>query len=317
MSLLAELLGSRVVQLVVIGAALLGAISGVLGSFAVLRQQSLLGDTLSHAALPGVCLGFLIAGDRHLGLLLAGALVTGGLAAGTVLVITRCTRLKTDAALGIALSVYFAIGTVLLTVIQSRGDAGAAGLSTFLFGQAAAITRGDIQLMAVAGVLIAAVVLLLWKEFKLVTFDPESARAAGLPVMVLQSALTLIVAVAVVIGLQLVGVILMVAMLIAPAAAARQWVGSLAGMVVLAGFLGALAGGSGALISATGRGLATGPVVVLLISAIVLVSLTLAPGRGVIWRWRARRRLSRTLTRESRSSADLRRRHVPVRGLKR
>ncbi|MRH78691.1 iron chelate uptake ABC transporter family permease subunit [Spiribacter sp. C176] len=316
MSFLQDLLGSQIVQLVVLGAALLGAMSGILGSFAVLRQQSLLGDTLSHAALPGVCIGYLIAGERQLSLLLPGALVTGTLAALSVMLITKRTRLKTDAALGIALSVFFAIGTVLLTLIQAQGSVGSAGLSSFLFGQAAAITKGDISLMIGTGTLLLGVVLLFWKEFKLVSFDPASAQVLGLPVLALEGALTLIVAIAVVLGLQLVGVILMVALLIAPAAAARQWTRSLSSMVMLAGLLGAVAGAGGALVSATGRGLATGPVVVLIITGIVLISLLIAPQRGILWQARARRRLTKRLPAVT-VPHDAKRRKFPIRGVKR
>ena len=287
---------SGIVQTVALGAAILGVTGGVLGAFAVLRRQSLMGDTLSHAALPGVCLGFLWAGTRDLGAILAGAFLTGALAALTVLLITRRTRLKTDAALGIVLSVYFAVGVVLLTHAQAVGGAAQAGLATFLFGQAAAILREDLALMGGVAAGTLGLVALLWKEFKLVAFDPEFARAAGLPVLALETALTLMVALAIVVGLQMVGVVLMVAMLIAPAAAARQWTASLGGMVWLAAGFGALAGVVGAMISATARGLPTGPLVVLVASALVVVSLLLAPGRGVVWQgleaWRQRRGLA-------------------------
>ncbi|HUF87720.1 MAG TPA: metal ABC transporter permease [Thermohalobaculum sp.] len=290
-----DLLSDYTLHTVAMGAAILGVISGVLGSFAVLRQQSLMGDALSHAALPGVCLGFLVAGTRDLGWILGGALFTGGLAALTVLALTRLSRLKTDAAIGIALSVFFAVGVVLLTVIQRMGGASQAGLETFLFGQAAAILRSDLVLMGgVTGVALT-VVLALWKEFKLVTFDPEFARTLGLPVTLLEVALTVMVALAVVVGLQMVGVVLMAAMVIAPAAAARQWVSRLEHMVVLAALIGMASGIVGAVISALGAGLATGPLIVLAASAAVLVSILFAPGRGVVWeaagRVRERRRL--------------------------
>lgn len=293
---LAGLLSSAIVQTVLMGAALLGAISGMLGAFAVLRRQSLLGDALSHAALPGVCLGFLAAGGRDLGSVLVGAFATGALAALIMMVIVRRTPLKTDAALGIVLSVFFAVGIVLLTVIQSRGGAGSLGLSTFLFGQAAAILREDLWLMGGIGVVALVLVLAFWKEFKLVSFDPDFARAQGFPVALLEVGLTVMVALAIVAGLQLVGVVLMVALLIAPAVAARQWTNALGPMVALSATIGAGSGVAGALISATTRGLATGPVVVLIVTAVVLVSLAVAPGRGLLWQalaaHRARRRIS-------------------------
>ena len=280
---LVEFLSDYTLQNVALGAAILGVISGVLGSFAVLRQQSLVGDALSHAALPGVCLGFIVAGARDLGAIMAGALLTGGLAALLILALTWLTRLKTDAAIGISLSVFFALGVVLLTVIQGSGGASQAGLESFLFGQAAAILRSDLEVMgAITGVALA-VVLLLWKEFKLVTFDPTFARTLGLPVTVLEVTLTVMVALAVVVGLQMVGVVLMAAMVIAPAVAARQWTRRLEHMVVLSALIGMASGVTGAVISALGRGLATGPLIVLSASAIVLVSILFAPGRGVVW----------------------------------
>ncbi|MCC5985176.1 MAG: metal ABC transporter permease [Rhodobacteraceae bacterium] len=282
MTALWDLLESDIVRTVMLGAAILGGLSGMLGAFAVLRRQSLLGDTLSHAALPGVCIGFLVAGSRDLGAILLGAFASGAVAALSVLAIGRLTRLKTDAALGVVLSVFFAVGVVLLTVAQGRGGAAQAGLSTFLFGQAAAILRGDLWIMGGAALAALALVLALWKEFKLVSFDPQAAAAQGLPVTVIEAAMTVMVAIAIVVGLQLVGVILMVALLIAPAAAARQWTGSLGAMVALSAAFGAVAGVTGALVSATARGLSTGPVVVLVASAIVLASLLLAPRRGLI-----------------------------------
>ncbi|MBR3369241.1 MAG: metal ABC transporter permease [Rhodobacteraceae bacterium] len=286
---MSALLASSIVQTVLVGAALLGAISGMLGAFAVLRQQSLLGDALSHAALPGVCLGFLVAGGRDLGSILAGAFFTGALAALVMQVIVRRTTLKTDAALGIVLSVFFAVGVVALTHIQGQGGAASAGLMTFLFGQAAAILRSDLWIMGAGGLAALALVLAFWKEFKLVSFDANFARAQGLPVAWIEGALTVMVAFAIVIGLQLVGVVLMVALLIAPAAAARQWTNALGPMVVLSAALGAVSGALGALISASARGLATGPVVVLIATAFVLISMLAAPRRGLVWQGLAAR----------------------------
>lgn len=290
-----ELLTNYTVQNVVIGAVLLGCISGLLGTFAVLRQQSLLGDTLAHAALPGICIGFLIAGGRQLGWIMAGALATGVITAMFVVLVVKRSRLKTDAALGIGLSITFAAGVVLLTYIQGTAGASQGGLDSFLFGQAAAIRRSDLWVMG--GVTLAALILVLgcWKQFKLVVFDPLFAHSIGLPVVFLEVLLTAMIALAVVVGLQMVGVVLMTSMVIAPAAAARQWVSRLEHMVPLAMLIGVVAGVCGALISAQGNHLATGPLVVLAASALVLVSLLAAPGRGIIReridRWHARRAL--------------------------
>lgn len=280
---LLDLLGDYTVQNVIIGAILLGIASGVLGCFAVLRQQSLLGDTLAHAALPGVCIGFLIAGTRDLGWIMAGALASSVVAALFVLVLTRRTRIKTDAALGSTLGITFAAGVVLLTYIQGQSNASQGGLDTFLFGQAAATLRSDLWLMG--GVTLTAVALVLgcWKQFKLVTFDPQFAGSIGLPVALLEGVLTAMIALAVVVGLQMVGVVLMTSMVIAPAVAARQWVKRLEHMVVLAVAVGIFSGLAGALVSASARHLATGPLVVLAATAIVVVSILFARGRGVLW----------------------------------
>jgi manganese/zinc/iron transport system permease protein len=288
-----DLLTDYTVQNVAMGAILLGIASGVLGSFAVLRQQSLLGDALAHAALPGVCIGFLIAGTRDLGWIMAGALMTSVLAALFVLVLTRRTRIKTDAALGTALGLTFAAGVVLLTYIQGQSNASQGGLDTFLFGQAAATLRSDLWIMGGVTLVAVALVLCCWKQFKLVTFDPEFAASIGMPIALLESVLTAMIALAVVVGLQMVGVVLMTSMIIAPAVAARQWAKRLEHMVLLAVGVGIVSGLAGALISASARNLATGPLVVLAATAIVLLSILLAPGRGVLWerirRWRDRR----------------------------
>jgi manganese/zinc/iron transport system permease protein len=242
-----------------------------------------LGDTLSHAALPGVCLGFIVAGSRNLASILAGALVTGTLAALFMLLLTRRSRLKTDAGLGAALSIFFALGTVLLTYIQGTSNASQGGLDSFLFGQAAAMLRSDLYIMGALTLVAILLVVIFWKELKLVTFDPTFAGTLGLPVIALEVFLTVMVALAVVVGLQMVGVVLMAAMVIAPATAARQWVNRLEGMVILSAIIGAAGGILGALISASGRNLATGPLIILVISAFVILSLLFAPRRGIIW----------------------------------
>jgi len=276
------LFGDYTVRTVVAGAILLGVTSGALGSFAVLRKQSLLGDTLSHAALPGIALGFLIAGGRSLGAVLAGALATGVLAALTMLLLVRRSRLKTDAALGVALSVFFAAGVVLLSFVQGRAGAGQAGLETFLFGQAAAILRSDLWIMGAVTAVAVTLVVATWKELKAATFDPLFAASLGLPTQLLDAVMTAMIALAVVLGLQMVGVVLMSAMIVAPAVAARQWTERLSTMVILASTFGAAGGVAGALISATGRGLATGPLIVLSLTVITAVSLAFAPNRGLV-----------------------------------
>ncbi|MEZ4629379.1 MAG: metal ABC transporter permease [Deinococcales bacterium] len=268
---------------VLLGAALLGISSGVLGSFAVLRQQSLLGDTLSHAALPGVCLAFMVTGSRQLFSTMLGALIAGSLAALIISVLTWRSRLKQDAAQGIVLSSFFALGIVLLTAISKQNNASQAGLKHFLFGQAAAILPEDVMLMTLLTALALLIVYIFWRAFKLISFDRAFAASLGLPLNSLEMLLSGLIALAIVIGLQLVGVVLMAAMIIAPASAARQWVRRLEPMILLASLFGMLSGILGALLSSLGKGLATGPLIVLVASFFVLISLMFAPERGILW----------------------------------
>ncbi len=284
---------------VALGAATLGIVSGALGSYAVLRRQSLLGDAISHAALPGIALAFLLTGSKMPLVLMMGAAAAGWLATLLVMAVTRMTRVKYDSALGLMLSVFFGFGLVLLTFIQKRPNANQAGLDTFLFGQAAALVTRDVVTMGVLGAAALALMFLFWKEFKLLSFDPEFGRTLGLRMGGLDVLLTTLLVVAIVIGLQTVGVVLMSAMIIAPAASARQWTDRLGLMVLLSALFGALAGVSGALVSSTTANLPTGPTIVLCASVLVIVSLFLAPNRGLAARWIRTWRNSRRLRQEA------------------
>lgn len=274
---------------VTFGGLFLGAVSGAIGSFAVLRKQSLLGDALSHAALPGVGVAFLVAG-RSLGALLIGATIASLLGVWFISMVTRHSRIKQDTAMGIVLAGWFALGIGILAFIQQRPDASQAGLDSFIFGQAAAIVRRDVGLLAIVGSAITLVLVLTWKEFKLVAFDPDFAKANGFRVGLITGVLLFLIVVAVVMGLQLAGVVLMVGLLIAPGIAARQWVNRLEQMVVLAAILGAMSGGIGAILSALDADIPTGPMIIVVASILVAISLFFAPGRGVFWSALLRRR---------------------------
>jgi manganese/zinc/iron transport system permease protein len=280
---------------VALGALVLGIVSGTLSAFAVLRKQSLLGDAMSHAALPGIVIAFLLTGQRSLPLLLLGAIIAGWLGTLFMLLITSQTRIKQDAAQGVVLAVFFGFGMALLSWVLRQNNAEHAGLDSFLFGKAAATVAEDVGVMAGIGAVVLALVALFWKEFKLISFDPGYAATLGLPVGKLDVLLTTLIVVVVVVGLQMVGVVLMSAMLVAPGVAARQWTNRLGVMVLLSAFFGALAGVGGALVSSFESGLPTGPVIVLLVSAVVMISLFFAPERGIVWEWERRYRNARRL----------------------
>jgi manganese/zinc/iron transport system permease protein len=283
LDLLRDLVLDYTLRTVAMGSATLGLVSGMLGSYAVLRKQSLLGDAMSHAALPGIVMVFIITRSKSPLVLMLGAAVAGWLATLLVMKITQTTRIKFDSALGMILSVFFGFGLMLLTFVQRLPDARQAGLDTFLFGQAAALLERDVISMAILGGIAVLAMALFWKEFKLLSFDPEFGVSLGLPMRKLDLLLTSLLVIAIVIGLQAVGVVLMSAMVVAPAAAARQWTDRLGKMVALAGAFGALAGVSGTLVSSLAHGLSTGPTIVLCAMAIVLVSLIGAPNRGLLW----------------------------------
>ena len=278
-----DLFDDYTLRTVALGSAALGLTSGALGSFAVLRRQSLLGDAISHAALPGVAVAFLLTGSKAPLVLVAGAALAGFLGTLLVMGVVRTTRVKYDTALGIVLSVFFGVGLVLLTFIQRRPDASQAGLDRFLFGQAAGLLRRDLLTMAILGGLALAVMLLVWKELKLLAFDPDFGASLGFPIRALDILLTSLLVVAIVIGLQTVGVVLMAAMVIAPFAAARQWSDRLGVAVGLAAAFGALAGVVGSVLSSEAERLPTGPTIVLCATAITLISLVFASRRGLFW----------------------------------
>jgi manganese/zinc/iron transport system permease protein len=277
MTFLDDLFGNYTLRTVALGTAALGAVAGALGSFAVLRRQSLVGDAVSHAALPGIVLAYILTESKAPLILVIGAALAGWIGTLAVQAIIRASRVPFDSALGLVLSVFFGFGLLLLTWQQKRPDAGQAGLDKFLFGQAATMLAEDLRTMIVLGGAAIAVLVVFWKEFKLLAFDPNFAASLGRPIRLLDAALTGLLVVAVVLGLQCVGVVLMSALVIAPAAAARQWTDRLGVMVLLAAFFGSASGVVGAFLS-NWLNTPTGPAIVLVATGFVLVSLA-APHR--------------------------------------
>ncbi len=269
---------------ITIGTAVLGAICGMLGSFAVLRKQSLLGDAISHAALPGIAISFLVIGTKNSSVFLLGALISGLIGTFWIRGIIRKTHLKSDTALGLILSLFFGFGMLLLTYIQKIPNANQAGLESYLFGQAATLLESDVWLMVITTGVSLVVLLLFWKELKLLLFDADYTKTLGFNIKFLDILITSFIVIAIVLGLQTVGVVLMSAMLLAPAAAARQWTNNLSTMVILAAIFGALSGVIGTAVSANYSNLSTGPVIVLVAGIFVLFSFIFSPGRGLLFR---------------------------------
>jgi len=291
--------------IVLIGTGLLGANAGLVGSFAVLRRRALTGDALAHAALPGLCAAFLIVGDRHMPALLAGALVSGLIGVALISGLRSVRRVKEDAAIGIVLSVFFGLGIALSRIVQSSTTtASKAGLDSYILGKTAGIIAQDVYLNAGIAALSLLTVLWLYKEFKLIVFDPGFAQAQGWPVTALDLGLMGLIALAVVFGLPMVGVVLMAALLILPGAAARFWTDRLGTLLILATVFGMFIGIGGTLLSTMRIGpasdpmlLPTGPTIVIVGATVFLVSVLGAPRRGVLARAIAHLRFRNELAR--------------------
>lgn len=280
------ILHSYTTQMVLLGTALLGLASGIAGTFAVLRKESLIGDGLSHAALPGVVLAFLLTGIKDIEVLITGAALSSIAAAWLITITVENSKIKFDGALATILSAFFGFGIVLLTYIQSLNNAGQAGLSKFIFGQAATILARDVYITSVAAIIIMILTALFWKELKLISFDLEYAKTLQIPVtftLILYRALLIMT---IIIGIQSVGAILISSLLIAPAVGARQWTNKLGTICILAGVFGMLSAIGGTLWSTIIPKLPTGPAIIVILSILVLLSLLFAPNRGLLWQLR-------------------------------
>lgn len=290
-------------RLVVLSTCLLGIASGLVGSFLLLRKRSLMGDALSHATLPGIGIAFAVmvslgGSGKSLPGLLFGATISGILGVLLMLAINRTTRLKDDVSMGLVLSVFFGIGVAVLGMVQAMPQASAAGLEYFIYGKTASMVRADFYFIASTAVLASAVCILLKKELTLLCFDDEFAGSLGRPVLLLDLILLALVTAVTVIGLQAVGLILIIAFLITPPAAARFWTERLSVMVTLSAIIGGMSGWLGASISALLPRLPAGAVIVLVAAALFVLSMIFAPARGVLPRFLRHEQLRRKVGRQ-------------------
>ncbi|WP_187428248.1 Manganese transport system membrane protein MntC [Roseobacter fucihabitans] len=273
--------------LVTLGAMLLGMAAGVGGTFLFLRKRALVSDAISHATLPGVAIAFMImvafGGDgRNLIGLLTGAAISAAFGLLCVSWLSTRTRLAEDAAIGAVLSVFFGMGIVGLTVIQGMTSGQQAGLEGFLLGSTAGMLRSDALVIAVSAALTLVLVMMLRRPLTLASFDPDYAAASGQNVARTDLAMMGIVLAVTVVGIKIVGLILIVALLIIPPVTARFWTDRTDHVILISGLLGGVAAYVGASLSAALPNLPTGPIIVLTGFACFLVSLLLAPRRGVL-----------------------------------
>lgn len=252
-----------------LGATLFGSISGILGTFAVLRKQSLVDDVISRTTLPGICIMFLITSSKSISLFLVGAFIAGIIASSIITYTTNNFKIKYGSVLGI----------VLLTYIQKTPNANQAGFYKILFGQADTLLNMDVKVMGVALISLLFLMLILWRQFKLLCFNREFGESLGMPMKKLDFLLTSLIVLAIAVGLQTVGVILMIAMIIVPAVSARQWADKLWVMVLVSAIFGAILGTAGTI-----------PTIMVMMSIITFLSVLFAPNKGIVWK-RIRRRV--------------------------
>ena len=287
------------VRYVVIGSVLLAASSAIVGSFTLLKKKALVGDAVAHSVLPGVCLAFILSGVKNPVYLIIGAFITGWISLVLIDIITARSKIKEDTAIGLILSVFFGIGILMLTVIQKSGNAAQSGLDHFLFGQAASLVGNDLIIFGSIALILMVAVILFFKEFAIIAFDENFAKSIGFPVRALELLLTTLTVLAVVTGIQAIGVVLMAAMLITPAAAARFWTDKLKVMIWLAAGLGAFSGLVGAYISYVAPSMPTGPWIVMMVSVIAVLSFFLAPKKGILARMFTQRKFQSQMLEEN------------------
>ena len=287
------------VRVVVAGSVLLGIGSAVTGVFGLLRKRALAGDAVAHALLPGICFSFLLTGDKHPVYLFIGALISGWISLLSIDAVSRYTKLKEDAGTGIVLSVFFGLGILLLTIIQHSGSDQQSGLDKFIFGRAASMSEMDLLTIGIGTLSILLVVLLYYRPLKVFTFDASFAASIGYPLRTLSFLLSTLTVVAIAVGIQAVGVVMMAALLFTPALAARYWTNRLSGMLVLAGLFGGIAAWSGSFVSYLYPSMPTGPWIVLFLTGITTISIAIAPAKGIIAGWRKKQKHQRKILREN------------------
>jgi manganese/zinc/iron transport system permease protein len=283
---------------VVLGITLLGVGSAYVGTFSFLDKKALLGDAISHAVLPGICLGFILAGEKNPVYIVTGAFLSGAAATFMSSWLRRNTKLSDDTIIATILSVFFGLGIVLLTALQKSGNPEVAGLNSFIFGNAIGISEDDLLLYGGLSLVIILVLTLLLKEFRLMVFDPEYGKAIGFPMKFISFLFNVLMILAVVIGIQAIGVVLMAALLITPGAAARFWTDRLNPLLILAAVFSVLSGILGTYVSFVLPKMPTGPWVVVFLSIFAMISFLISPKSGIVFRYVARKKYLRKTHRD-------------------
>lgn len=284
-------------NIVLLGTILLGVSAGAVGSFAMLKGRALVADAISHGSLVGVSLAFLVqaaAGleERSMPLLMLGAAISGALAVASIEWLAKHTRLSAETAVATVSSASFGAGIVVLSAARRASGADRAGLDELIFGSTASMTSADALLMAVLAMAALGATLALYRVLTAVAFNERFARSRGLPVQLLDAVLAALVGAVAMAGLQAVGMLLVAALLVAPAATARLWTTRVGPMVLVAVAVGGAAAWVGASLSAVTPAAPAGPLIILSAASAFAVSLLLAPERGVLSGWLRQRRVA-------------------------
>jgi ABC-type Mn2+/Zn2+ transport system permease subunit len=259
-----------------LAAIVVGIVSSVLGTYVILRGMAFFGDALAHTILPGVVVAFLFGWPLAVGALIMGILTAFGIGA-----LSSQGMVKEDTAIGVIFAGAFALGVLLLSATGNY----TVDLAHFLFGNLLGVSAGDLWLSIILGAVVLLTIFFFYKEFLVISFDPVLATTLRLPANFLRYLLLILIAVTIVVSLQVVGIALMMAMLVTPAAAASLLTRRLPPMMAIAAFIGAIASVSG-LYASYYLDVASGPAIVLVATLIFGLVFLFAPGRGIVWQKR-------------------------------
>ncbi len=283
------------ILVILLAVVFLGIASGSIGTFTFLRKRALLGDAIAHAVLPGVALGFMVTGTKMPFFLILGACFTGSLSIYLMNTIVQKSKLKMDTAIAVVLSGFFGIGILLITYIQRNYGSEQTGLDKFFFGKAAAMLYSDFIWLFAICILVIVCIYAFYKEFLLISFDKNYAKSVGLNVRLYEFLLSFLTVLVIVTGIQIVGIILMAALLVTPASSARFWTNKLSNLIILSSVIASISGIAGSLLSYSISKMPTGPWIVIFLSLIAVASILFAPKRGVVARNLKSKRLKKKM----------------------
>lgn len=304
MEILAYLLNDYTFKVVSIGCIILGILSGVIGTFGVLKKESLLGDAVGHGALAGVCFVFIFFDTKDVHFLLFGAFIVGLIIISLIHIILTYSKVKQDSSIALLLSVFFGLGIVLLTYISILPGTKKAGLNRFIFGQASTILLSEVYQIIIVSIVLLFILILFYKEFKISVFDFEYAKSLGINSRLYSFILSALLVINIIIGIQISGAILISALIISPSVSARLWTDSLGKVLFISGFIGGISGFMGAFVSSLYTSIPTGPVIIVSLSFFVAISVLFSK-KGIIFKYIERKKYINDVVNKIKKESDI------------